>query len=83
MMLMCTQGDPAKVVDGFNNVTAPVNREDFPTNPRTAAQEKQEKLVGGWAGIQRLAEQARNGTKVKTGEWIWTVGEWKGSWKKL
>ncbi|KAF8242562.1 hypothetical protein K440DRAFT_664683 [Wilcoxina mikolae CBS 423.85] len=77
------EGDPVKVVDGFNNVTKPVNREDFPSNPKTVQSQQNAQLQGGWAEVQRLAAEARNGTEVKIGQWIWAAGEWKGSWNRL
>ncbi|CCX06386.1 PLC-like phosphodiesterase [Pyronema domesticum] len=77
------EGNPAQVVDSFNNVTNPVNRQQFPKNPKDDDKERNQNYASGWDQVEKLAAMARNGTKITTGQWVFAAGDWKGVWDRL
>lgn len=69
--------DALSTVDTQNGVTNAVNREGFPA--RTDSKEGGGSSGGGWGGIQKLAVEAKGGTKVKIGQWVLRTGAWIGT----
>jgi hypothetical protein len=69
--------DALSTVDAQNGVTNAVNREGFPA--RADSKKGDGSSGSAWGKIQKLAVEAKGGTKVKVGQWVLGAGAWIGT----